>query len=285
MAASAAAGRTARPRSVEEVDPPPVAARTLPEPCSPGQRPVPSPPALLRVRDLAFRYGRRQAPVLAAVSFDIGQGEVVALLGANGSGKTTLLRVLAGLSGPASGEIAWTDGAAAPSMRVGLVFQDPDLMLQAPTVAAEVHWGPSQLAREDAAQREWEARLLTDLNLAGLEREPPHALSRGQRQRVAVAALLASRPVLLCLDEPTTGQDRANVEALIGALRPARAVLVATQDASFALELADRVLVLHGGRIVADGHPFSVLWLAEKIGAPPVRRAEQLAAFLRGDVG
>ncbi len=279
---------------------PPVAGVPIAPPLDSAPAGAASPPParsckpLVRICALEYRFTRKAAPVLRSVSFAIARGEMVALLGANGSGKSTLLRLLCGLGKPTAGGIAWDAPGCA-----GLVFQDPDLMLQARTVAEEIHWGPAHTGREDAAQLDWEARLVRDLHLAGLESEPPHALSRGQRQRVAVAAVLAQRPELVCLDEPTTGQDRTSVDALVATLRgETGAVLVATQDAAFALEVADRALVLHEGCIAADGPPFEVLrrsaelesWglvapgvvrLAERLGAPAVRRAEELAPWLR----
>ncbi len=315
VAVSAALGRKPAARTVEEVGPPPPgrnrAVGATPDPAgSPGTAPTASPAVttaeagtepLLRAEDVGIRIGKRGPWILRGLTFALRRGETVALLGANGAGKSTLLRGIAGITPVAEGAFRWVDGGAPPrpgSGRIGLVFQDPDLMLQARTVAEEVHWGPARLGRDDAEQQERESALIDTLRLTGLEPETPHALSRGQRQRVAIAAVLAMAPDLVCLDEPTTGQDRASVEALVSALRATRerALLVATQDVGFALEVADRVLVLHDGKVAAEGPPQTVLrrhadlerWgmlapdlvrIAESWLAPPVRSVEELAAW------
>lgn len=291
VAVCEACGVPARPLRASDVDP--ALGRRL----RPGSIQAVAPPAtepLVRVEALAVRYGRRARPVLEDVSLTLARGTTTALLGANGAGKSTLLRVLCGLTRPSAGRLVWPEGADAGDapLRAGLVFQDPDLMLQARTVAEEIHWGARQRGGGDAHQAAREAALIRALRLEGLEAEAPQALSRGQRQRVALAAVLALAPALLCLDEPTTGQDRASVEALLRALSeldPRPAVLVATQDVGFALEAADRILVLHEGRLAAAGAPLDVLarsaalsdWgltapevvqLAERLGVPPVRR-------------
>jgi energy-coupling factor transport system ATP-binding protein len=174
---------------------------------------------------------------------------VVALLGANGSGKSTLLLALAGLLRPWAGTV---DGA-----RPGLVFQDPEHQLVAHTVAAEVGHGLG------ADRDEVVARLLERHHLAEHAGQSPWRLSGGEKRRLSLAAMLAhDRPALL-LDEPTLGLDRRDTIATVSALRKAaaegRAVLFASHDLRTVATLADRVVVLAGGRVVADGPAIEVL--------------------------
>lgn len=236
---------------------------------------------LIRAERLRFSWGGPQ--VLNDVQFEIWPGERVALLGANGAGKSTLLAALAGHLD------------AGPVRRVGRVIdvpQDPDLALFCETVAEELRYGPVEARARDA---EAEARAAARaLSVEDLWERPPQALSRGQRLRVAVAAALAAAPAVLCLDEPTSGQDRDQVERLMRALDHAdRAVIFATHDVDLALRHATRWVVLDAGRVVLDGPPVACLaalppdlplvcpplarWCLER-GLPPAT-AEEVASW------
>ena len=188
-------------------------------------------------------------PVVREVDLDLRGGEVVALLGANGSGKSTLLLTLAGLLPPASGSVE--------GPRPGLVFQNPEHQFIAHTVAGEIGHG----LRHD--REEVTARLLREHRLEHLAESNPYRLSGGEKRRLSIAAMLAhDRPALL-LDEPTLGLDRRDTIATMTALRRAaadgRGVLLATHDLRTVATLADRVVVLAEGRIVADGPVLDVL--------------------------
>lgn len=183
-------------------------------------------------------------PVLAGIDLTVGQGELVALIGASGSGKSTLLRILAGLDGEAAGDIAVTG-------RTAVVFQEHRLLpwkRVADNVALGVT-GPDVPARVAAA--------LAEVGLDGRDRAWPVELSGGQAQRVAVARALIREPDLLLLDEPFGALDaltRLRMQALLQRLRAEHgfAALLVTHDVDEALLLADRVLVLGAGTIVAD---------------------------------
>jgi sulfonate transport system ATP-binding protein len=182
--------------------------------------------------------------VLDGVRLAIAPGEVVALLGGSGSGKSTLLRVLAGLDPEATGEVRVAGSVA-------VVFQEHRLLpwkRVADNVALGVH-------RPD--RRERTAAALTEVGLADRARSWPAELSGGQAQRVAVARALVREPDLLLLDEPFGALDaltRLRMQALFGRLRAEHgfAALLVTHDVDEALLLADRTLILDGGRIVAD---------------------------------
>ena len=198
----------------------------------------------------------RDSPVVRDASLAIAAGERVALVGPNGSGKSTLGRLLVGLLRPDAGRVR-LDGhdparlpAASLSRRAGYVFQDPERQFLAATVAEEVRLGlrPDELARAD--------RLMASLGLP-LERfagRSPYQLSGGEQRRLSLACILVRRPDLLVLDEPTFGQDRHGLEALLAILRErvgeGTAILAATHDRRFVAAFAERVLEMRDGRPV-----------------------------------
>ena len=224
---------------------------------------------LLTLRNVSFRYPHTDAAALKPISYKVCRGEVVAIMGANGSGKTTLIHLMAGLLRPSEGELCIADKRMTRKKRpklhqlagkVGIVFQNPDLLLQAETVADEVAFGPKnlKLAREPLQTRV--TNTLSRFDLDGLAAEAPYSLSRGQRQRVAVAANFSLYPELFLLDEPTTGQDAQHLHQLMDELRAEikrenRSLIFATHDAQLTLTYADRVLLLREGELVFDGHP------------------------------
>jgi energy-coupling factor transport system ATP-binding protein len=225
-------------------------------------------PMILRVESLSAAYPGAPRRALEGISFTVARGERVALVGANGSGKSTLLAALAGLLPAATGTIALQEQDEA--RHVGLVLQNPDLMLTCATVGSELLLGQGEEGRRrlrasaasaptDSCDPQLPARqVASELDVVQFWDEPPLALSQGQRLRVAVAAALADGPGVLALDEPTTGQDAAPLaavfESLAARLRDGRleAVLFSTHDLRAAARWADRVLVLAGGRLLAD---------------------------------
>jgi len=234
---------------------------------------VPTP--ALEVRDLHFRYADGQgahapqvgradhAEALRGVSFSIADGEAVALIGPNGAGKSTLLLHLNGLLPEARGErcCVYVQGkAVAPEnlreirRQVGLLFQDPNDQLFCPTVFEDVAFGPEQLGLSPAEVRARVAESLSVVGLAGFEQRAPHHLSVGQKRRVCLAGVLACKPSILVLDEPTSNLDprtRREVRRLLGGIAITK--LIATHDLEFAVQLCPRVIVLDQGVIVAQG--------------------------------
>ena len=221
---------------------------------------------LVEVQELSFRYPQTSADVLKDISFQIKRGEVVAIMGANGSGKTTLLLHLIALLRPSAGQILikGQDTRRCKSRhlagQVGIVFQNPDLLLQAATVADEVAFGPKnfRLSRQQVEERLQE--ILPMFDLETLKMEAPYALSRGQRQRTAVAASFSLYPDLLLLDEPTTGQDYYHLQQLMQILHDTmrtqdKTVIFCTHDVHLTLEYANRILLLRRGELIFDGTP------------------------------
>ncbi|MFJ6571909.1 energy-coupling factor ABC transporter ATP-binding protein [Streptomyces sp. NPDC091292] len=220
--------------------------------------PTPPPPSL-DVAGLAFAYpDGHQA--LFGVDLRVERGERVALLGPNGAGKTTLVLHLNGILTGGAGTVhvaglpVGKEHMAEIRRRVGIVFQDPDDQLFMPTVREDVAFGPAAagLKGEELAARVREA--LERVGMDGFADRPPHHLSFGQRRRVAVATVLAMRPEILVLDEPSSNLDPASRRELADILRTLDVtVLMVTHDLPYALELCPRALVLSDGVIAADG--------------------------------
>jgi energy-coupling factor transporter ATP-binding protein EcfA2/energy-coupling factor transporter transmembrane protein EcfT len=213
---------------------------------------------VLEAQDLRHSWDKR-TPALEAVSLTLRRGERVALLGGNGAGKSTLLLALAGHLG--------ARGLQSHG-RIVDVPQDPDLALFCGTVRAEIGYGPQESGLGEAQVAGRVGAAARGLGVADLLDRPPQALSRGQRLRTAVAAALACRPDALLLDEPSAGQDREQVEAMLLALRTEMAhglVVFATHDRALARRHSTRVIVLEAGRVLADGGPE----LAESGSLPP----------------
>ncbi|MTV25454.1 ABC transporter ATP-binding protein [Nitriliruptoraceae bacterium ZYF776] len=211
----------------------------------------------LEVRGLTVRYAGADAPAVDGLSLRVGAGEVVAVLGPSGCGKSTLLRTVAGLEAPAEGAIhlAGRDLAGVrPDRRdVGLTFQDHALFPHR-SVADNVAFGLRMRRREPEAVAARVAEVLGLVDLAALADRMPNELSGGEQQRVALARALAPSPSLLMLDEPLGALDRALRDRLLGDLVRVfgeldTTVLYVTHDHDEALTVADRVAVLHRGRL------------------------------------
>ena len=221
---------------------------------------------LLSIRELQFSYPNTDTEALRAISCEMPRGQVLAIMGANGSGKTTLIHLIAGLLRPAAGEIVIAGKASnRPKLhqlagKVGIVFQDPDLLLQAETVRDEVAFGPKNLKFPTHILENRIDETLARFDLRNLDSEAPYSLSRGQRQRVAVAATFSLHPDLFLLDEPTTGQDAQHLHQLMDELcdeihRENKTLIFATHDTELTLRYADRVLLLREGIVIFDGAP------------------------------
>jgi energy-coupling factor transport system ATP-binding protein len=203
------------------------------------------------------------APAVRDVSLSIQEGEFIALLGQNGSGKTTLAKVLSGLLAPSSGQVFLRGQELhhlplhVLAQKVSYVFQNPDHQLFADTVEDEVAFGPRNLG---LASLEVEARVQEALHAVGLNalrKHDPFLLGRGERQRLAVASLLALRPRLLILDEPTTGLDYPEQQRMMQLLRrlhsDGRTIIIITHVPWVAAEYAERALLMTQGQLMWDG--------------------------------
>lgn len=216
---------------------------------------------VLEIKDLFYRYSQNDRQVLNGINITIRQGERVAVMGRNGAGKSTLLTHMAALTVPQQGTvkvagITITSKQKLPLGTVGMVMQNPDLMLFASSVRREVEFGLRKLNTAPAEMTERYRRAVQGLALESLQEEPPLSLSRGQRLRTAIAAIVGMRPQIVFLDEPTTGQDKRNIESMMAALlSQIKSLVFCTHDVETAIRYATRVVILDQGRIVADDVP------------------------------
>ena len=227
--------------------------------------------ACLDIHGVAYAYpDGHQA--LYGVDLHVDRGERVAVLGPNGAGKTTFILHLNGILGPHTGSGHGAGSVTVTGLpvakehlqeirrRVGIVFQDPDDQLFMPTVREDVAFGPANLglAQVDIDERVHAALVAVDM--LDFADRAPHHLSFGQRRRVAVATVLAMRPDVLVLDEPSSNLDPASRRELAEVLNSLDITLVmVTHDLPYALELCERAVILSGGVIVADGKTGDIL--------------------------
>lgn len=219
---------------------------------------------MIDIHHLGYRWPNGAA-VFDNLSFSVTAGEKVVLLGANGCGKSTLLQLLDGLIFAERGDVVWQgealsrprlqqrDFARRFRSQVGLLFQHPEAMLFNPTVREEIAYGPRQLGLPDTDARV--ARWAGALRLGPLLDKAPFSLSGGEKQKVALACLLALEPSLLLLDEPAASLDPATAGWLVDTLLDStQTVIVSTHNLSMAAELGSRCLILgERGEILFDG--------------------------------
>ena len=216
----------------------------------------------IAVEDLKYVYQPHGVEALAGISFRIPRGEFVGIIGQNGAGKTTLLKNILGLLKPTSGRVL-VNGidtrdvtVAEQATRVGFVLQNPDQQLFAQTVMEEVAFGPRNLGLSEGEidERVEEAISLTELD-DSRDRFPP-ALAKGDRAKVVIASVLAMRPEILILDEPTTGQDYKGCHRIMQIARrlhrEGRTVVVVTHHMALIAEYTERTIALCQGEILQD---------------------------------
>jgi energy-coupling factor transport system ATP-binding protein len=211
---------------------------------------------------VGFSYPGSERPALSDVSFALRPGEYVGVVGPNGGGKSTLVRLLNGLleSETGSVRVSGRDPATEPfevRKHLGVLFQNPENGLVAPFVEDDVAFGLENLGVPREEMRHRVARAIRAVGLEGYERREPSTLSGGEKQRVALAGILATEPEILVLDEPTSMLDtagRREVLAYLQALRAGKTVLHVTHHLE-ELATSDRILVLNGGKLVADETP------------------------------
>jgi cobalt/nickel transport system ATP-binding protein len=224
-------------------------------------------PSLL-IEDLAFAYpDGNQA--LFGVNLRVERGERVAILGPNGAGKTTLVMHMNGIhpaehgSVSVAGEVVDTkdkDLLRRIRGKVGVVFQDPDDQLFMPTVGEDIAFGPYNMGLRGAELDAAVDHALALVHMSEFKDRPPHHLSFGQRRRVAVATVLAMKPEILVLDEPSSNLDPASRRELANILRDLKiTTLMVTHDIPYAYELCERSIILSGGIVVADGDTKTIL--------------------------
>ena len=245
-------------------------ARNAPAPqFSPVLKPnYKNPETMVSFEGVHFQYNEDSPEVLDDVNFEIHKGDVIAVLGHNGSGKTTMVKHALGLLKPTQGHVL-LEGLDTQKMTVaeaahtvGYVFQSPTQMLFAPSVKEELAFGPKNLG---FSPEEIDKNVTWAIETVHLSEEldtPPLALSFGQQKRISIAAILSMRSRILMMDEPTAGQDYWNYQAFMDAILQMPgfdSIIFITHDLDLALIYANRILILYGGKIVADGKPQDVL--------------------------
>lgn len=223
---------------------------------------------LVSFEHVSFRYREDLPDVLHDVSFQVGRGDVIAILGHNGAGKTTLVKHALGLLKPTGGRVLLEDRdtrkitVAQAAHTIGYVFQSPTQMLFAPTVKDELSFGPRNLRMPADTINENVDWAVHTVHMEAELDTPPLALSYGQQKRVSIASVLSMRSKILMMDEPTAGQDYWNYNQFMDAILQMPgfdAVLFITHDVDLAVVYANRILLVYGGEIVADGAPVDVL--------------------------
>lgn len=225
--------------------------------------------SLLELDGLGHSYAQGEPEALHEVSLRVEAGESVALLGPNGAGKSTLLLHVAGMLGPDPRVRVGGVALSATTLkevraRVGMVFQDCDDQLFMPSVFEDVAFGPLNQGQGHDAVEAAVGAALAAVGMSDKAGRPPHHLSGGEKRRVALATVLAMRPALLLLDEPTSNLDARGRRQLSTILREVvaadgTALLVATHDLHFVRACCDRCVVLDEGRVVADGPMAAIL--------------------------
>ena len=219
----------------------------------------------LKINKLSYTYADGHE-ALIDISFSFDKGESIAILGPNGAGKTTLILHLNGILGELTGEIE-VDGLeysleniAKIRKTVGVVFQDPDDQLFMPTVLEDVMFGPKNFGYSDEDSQENAIEALKMVGMDKFQDRAPHHLSFGQKRKVAIATVLASKPKLLVLDEPASNLDPASRRDLIEILINLNiSLILVTHDLPMALEICQRSLILNEGVIKEDSLTKTIL--------------------------
>ena len=220
---------------------------------------------MIKFQDVSFSYDREH-DVVQKLSFSIGKGEAVGLIGANGAGKSTIMKLLLGLL-TGEGRITVDDlevnkkNLAAVRQKIGFVLQDSDNQMFMPTVYEDMIFGPRNygLSREET-EKQVDA-VLKSLGIEKLKHCYNHKISGGEKRMAAIATILAMEPEAILMDEPSTALDPVNRRTVINTIKPLpQTKLIASHDLDMILDTCQRVILLSGGQIVADGPVEEILY-------------------------
>jgi len=219
--------------------------------------------AIIQTENMCYTYPDGTS-ALNDINLEINKGDRVAIIGSNGAGKSTLFLHFNGILKPTSGLIRIYGESFNYNkkdlmkirQKVGIVFQNPDDQLFAPTVVEDVAFGPMNLGLpiEEVDKRVKES--LAMVGMSGLEKKPPHHLSGGQKKRVAIAGILAMKPEIMVMDEPTTGLDpqgAKQIMSLLYELNRDMSIIISSHDVEIITQFADKILILHEGKFIGQG--------------------------------
>ena len=220
------------------------------------------------------------------ISLRIGEGEFIIIAGANGSGKTVFIRHLNGLLLPTKGRVL-IDGKPivkninSARKKIGLIFQDSDSQIVGQTVAEDVAFGPENLNLPNVEVNQIVKESLKTVGLNDISNQNPHTLSGGQKRKLAVAGVLAMKPEIIMFDEPFTGLDYIGVVQVLTQLvqlhKAGHTIILITHELEKVLAHADRLVIIHKGKLVEDGKPEDVIFRAEYYGIRiPLREGEEV---------
>ena len=251
---------------------------------------------VLQAEGLSYKYPTREDYALLDVNLSVERGEFLALIGQNGSGKTTLVKHFNGLLKPTKGRMLVegqeTTGRPTSELAkfVGYVFQNPDHQIFAEKVKDEIAFGPKNIGISEEHIEEVTKRVLEDVGLLGEEETMPFQLSRGQRQRLAVASILAMEPSILIVDEPTTGQDWKESISMMELVKhlneKGHTCVVITHSMNLVSLYAKRVVVMSNGEVLLDDSTQEVFREIEKLNSASIKPPEvyELAQALVPDM-
>jgi cobalt/nickel transport system ATP-binding protein len=219
---------------------------------------------VIETKDITYEYPDG-TKALDKVNFNVDEGKIVALLGPNGAGKSTLFLHFNGILSPSTGSVLIDEESVKYNkkdlmqvrQKVGIVFQNPDDQLFAPTVLEDVAFGPMNmgLSKEEVEVRVKEA--LLRVGMEGFEKKPPHHLSGGQKKRVAIAGILAMKPKIMVLDEPTSGLDPKGASQILRLLYKLNhegiTIVISTHDVDLVPLYASKVYIISEGKIIKEG--------------------------------
>ncbi|MBI5681307.1 MAG: ATP-binding cassette domain-containing protein [Methanobacterium sp.] len=231
---------------------------------------------VIETKDITYHYPDG-TEALKSVDFKAEDGKIVALLGPNGAGKSTLFLHFNGILRPSKGNVIVNGkpvqydkkGLMNVRQNVGIVFQNPDDQLFAPTVVEDVAFGPMNLglSKEEVEKRVNES--LKRVGMDGFEKKPPHHLSGGQKKRVAIAGILAMKPKIMVLDEPTSGLDPKGASQILKILyelnKEGMTIIISTHDVDLVPLYAYQVYIISKGEIIKEGSPQEVFGDVETI--------------------
>ncbi|OEC95387.1 MULTISPECIES: ATP-binding cassette domain-containing protein [Methanobrevibacter] len=223
----------------------------------------------LETKNLSFTYPDG-TKALKNVNIQIKKGEKIAIMGPNGAGKSTLFSHFNGLTEPTSGHVE-IDGEKIifnreellkVRQKVGIVFQDPNDQLFAPTVKEDVAFGPMNLGLDYDEVKNRIAESLKMVGMSGFEDKTPHHLSGGQQKRIAIAGIVAMKPEIMILDEPTAGLDPEGVDKVLNILNnlnnEGMSIVISSHDIEMVNHFADKIFILYNGEIIAKGNKHQI---------------------------